>query len=647
MVEELPGNGTSGPYYFSTGDGLENSEKVEVLTRDRNQPSIILSTEQLSRYVDYTFEPFSGRLLFRRPVPSLDENLNPISIRVTFEVDQGGKDFWVYGAEARFEVSPVFEVGGTAVRDENPLAEYELYSANATLKVTPNTWLVGEWAQSNDDLIGYGHAGRLELRHRSAWADARLWFGQTEDDFVNPSASMTSGRQEMGATVTRQLADSTRLRLEAVRTDDQVLDVQRWDARLDLAHTFESDLRAELGLRHSKEQFTAGPDNDLTSLRGRLGLPIPQLPGALVYGEYEQDLTDADRQMVGLGGEYILQDRGRVYARHEFISELGSPIGLEKDAQRNTTVMGVDTDYMKDGQFFNEYRLRDGIDGREGEAAFGLRNQWHLGDATRLQTSFERVNPIRGNPETESTAGTLAIEYLPQVDWKATGRVELRTGDEEDSALNTLGYARKLDDNWTMLAKSILYASDVKAGNVGSRFQSRLQLGAAWRQVSTNVWNGLFKYEFKYEDDDTQPGLSIERYVHIFSTTANWQPTEDLWTSGTYAAKLVTDDSSGMHHFNHAHLVAGRVIVDLTDRWDVGLNVSAFFDGDLDRVQYGLGPEIGFILTKNLRVAAGYNLFGYEDEDLGDSEYTNHGVFLTLRYKFDERLFSPLEEEAR
>ncbi len=213
--------------------------------------------------------------------------------------------------------------------------------------------------------------------------------------------------------------------------------------------------------------------------------------------------------------------------------------------------------------------------------------------------------------------------------------------------MNTLGYARKLDDNWTMLAKSILYASDVKASEVGSRFQSRLQLGAAWRQVSTNVWNGLFKYEFKYEEDDTQPELSIERFVHILSTTTNWQPTEDIWASGTYAAKFVTDDSGGMHHFNHAHLVAGRVIVDLTDRWDVGLNVSAFFDGDLDRVQYGLGPEIGFILTRNLRVAAGYNLFGYEDEDLGNSEYTNHGVFLTLRYKFDERLFSPLEEEAR
>ena len=33
------------------------------------------------------------------PVPSLDANLNPISIRVTYEVEQGGDKFWVYGVD--------------------------------------------------------------------------------------------------------------------------------------------------------------------------------------------------------------------------------------------------------------------------------------------------------------------------------------------------------------------------------------------------------------------------------------------------------------------------------------------------------------------------------------------------------------------
>jgi hypothetical protein len=64
-IEELPANGTSGPYLFQTANGIVNSEKVEVLTRDRNQPSLIIKTEVMSRFSDYEFEPFTGRILLQ------------------------------------------------------------------------------------------------------------------------------------------------------------------------------------------------------------------------------------------------------------------------------------------------------------------------------------------------------------------------------------------------------------------------------------------------------------------------------------------------------------------------------------------------------------------------------------------------------
>ena len=56
--------------------------------------------------------------------------------------------------------------------------------------------------------------------------------------------------------------------------------------------------------------------------------------------------------------------------------------------------------------------------------------------------------------------------------------------------------------------------------------------------------------------------------------------------------------------------------------------------------QNAAGAEIGYLLTSNLWLSAGYNWTGFRDHDLTGSEYTSRGAYLRLRFKFDERLFS-------
>ena len=41
-----------------------------------------------------------------------------------------------------------------------------------------------------------------------------------------------------------------------------------------------------------------------------------------------------------------------------------------------------------------------------------------------------------------------------------------------------------------------------------------------------------------------------------------------------------------------------------------------------------------------LWLSVGYNRFGFRDDDLASEGYTNKGVFLRLRYKFDENLLN-------
>ena len=176
IIDEIPGQGISGPYQLSRSDGLINSERVEIITRDRNQPAVILKAEPQARFADYTVEPLSGRLVFRRPIPSLDSNLNPISIRVTYEVEPGGEQCWVYGADAQGRATDRIDLGGSLVRDDNPAGTQEVYSANATLKLREDLFLVGEYAWSDSANTSSGDGVRLELRHVTPRLQARAFF---------------------------------------------------------------------------------------------------------------------------------------------------------------------------------------------------------------------------------------------------------------------------------------------------------------------------------------------------------------------------------------------------------------------------------------------------------------------------------------
>ena len=55
--------------------------------------------------------------------------------------------------------------------------------------------------------------------------------------------------------------------------------------------------------------------------------------------------------------------------------------------------------------------------------------------------------------------------------------------------------------------------------------------------------------------------------------------------------------------------------------------------------QYGLGLETGYAIVDNLWASVGYNFIGFSDDDLVESDYTRRGIYLRLRFKFDEKLF--------
>ncbi|HMU86472.1 MAG TPA: hypothetical protein PKC11_02450 [Agitococcus sp.] len=646
-VFEIPAQGISGPYVLPSLDGLKvNSEKVEIIKRDRNNLGLIINTEAKTRFTDYEFEALTSSIYFKSPVPSLDANLNPYAIRVTVEVEEvAGEDYVVGGVQVEQQLGKKITVGAAAVQEDVPNDNYQLASANLTLQLTEATKLIAEVAQSDRETKALGQASRAELLHSTPRINARVYYGESDTAFENPAAPLTSGRAESGIKATINMDSWGNLLTEAIRTENVTTGGVRHGVKVTISRSFAQHFTAELGGRFYDE--TALPANNTNlgvtpyegvTVHSKLNIQIPQLDGASVYGEYEQDIENSDRKVISIGGDYQINSQSKLYAKHELSSSVNGGFGLNDQQQRNNTVIGVESNYMKDGRVFSEYRVRDAINAEDVEAAIGLRNSWYLTEGLRLNTNFEEVRTLDGDSNSDAIAASLGVEYLANPLWKATGKIDLRWADSADSILNTLGFAYKISRDWTLLTKNMLSLTDNHGVNVGNRVQNRFQLGAAYRQVDINRWDMLTKVEYKLDDNKATLNAHSKTDSYIFSNHINYHPTRRWTFASQLAAKWYTDNSSNLDSEATTYLIGGRIIHDISERWETSIQ-AGWLSGDLGGQRTVLGAEAGYLVTTNLWLSLGYNWLSYDDADLVGTDFTVDGAYMRLRFKFDEDLF--------
>lgn len=748
QVEEFPGRGVSGPYAVSPAAwAVIGSERVELVTRDRNQPAVILSVVQLQRFADYTFEPFSGRLLFKAPVPSVDTELNPVSVRVTYEVEQGGEKFWVGGVDGQLNLGSRVQVGGSIVRDDNPMDRYDLASVNALVKIGAATTLSGEYARSlaRADKVGSfgwsgllpglgdpeqrssGDAWRVELSHAGHALQWRGWYGETDRTFHNPAATMAGSLREAGAAARMPFGQHWEGYLEASHTQSRYGDAERTAAEAGVRWMPNDALAIEFGASSLKQDagayaasgsvlgaidpvtgaglfntgsgWMSGAGNwgydglqgvDLDYVAAHFGVNWRPGNGRLeLMAEAEQSLDGSDFRHLMAGVGYQLFDKSRLNLRYEnYSGEADGSLLGDRDVDSDALVFGVESEYMKGGTLFSEYRMYDAMSGRQAQWANGLRNTWEVSDTLRLQTSAERLNAF-GEAQSSSALG-VGAEWRPNDLWQLSGRLEWRKTDDTSSRvvtrdpvtgvlnttvtpiigyrswLSTLSAARKLNQDWTLLARNYYLSNDYGDGR-GSSHEDRFQLGMAYRDTQTNRVNVLGMYQFWTQRlPDLQglpgiyglgtstalvgdaaygvgygsvPGLDWRGFdKHIASVVADWHPSRPWWFTGKLAGKTQRDlFDFGADRFT-AWYVGGRGTYDISERWDVSVLAATMWSPGGAR-QHALGAELGYLLTSNLWLSGGYNATGFRDDDLTGGDYTQRGAYLRLRFKFDETLF--------
>jgi hypothetical protein len=724
VSEEFRATGTSGPFVLRNNSALENSEKIELLVRSKDNPGVIKTQRVLLRLDDYSFEPFSGRILLNRPVSGVDADGDLVSLRVTYEVDQGGDRFWVGGLEASAQFGDAVRVGAAAVSDRNPVSPYTLGSVHLGARLAEKTWLSAEVARSestrylaggayysNPTQIGgeqrqnrSGNAARIGIQHQGQSTTLELNVARTQAGFDNPQAPLQAGRSEANVKGSVQVLDSVTVFAEGLLSQDRSTGGERKGAALGAEVKLSDQLQLHGGLRKAQENGSWRGNN---AGFASLGVTLNPAPGSTlapsgglwsgidpvvvnpsngqsiitlaatgaptlgqgiqvnattlflgarwqaserlaVEGLVEGDISGDNKHRVVLAGAYSVGERSRLVARYEGQSGITSAYGA---ARSSVFSLGADTSYMPGGQLFSEYRLRDAV-GRDAQWANGVRNTWALREGVTYTTAVEWLKVLDGQG---GNAAALALGYDNTASelWKLGSKLEARRvfdnrrtpfNDRSDSLLSTVQVARKLNRDWTGLVRNYLLLNRQAQPNGGATVnavQDRLQLGVAYRPVDNNRLDLLSKFESKFSRNAEQQFGLTER-VHLGSVQAIYHPTRPYWLSGRLAAKARSEtglSTLGKTQYN-AVMLSGRVVYDLSENIDLGFMAASLMGNPGRSRQSALGVEAGYLVQQNLWLSAGYNWRGFADRDLAGSDYTNSGVFLRLRFKFDEDLFA-------
>jgi hypothetical protein len=651
----------------------------------------------------------------------VDENLNPVSIRITYEVDNGGPQHLVDGANAEVLIHDSVSVGGRYSEDRDPLTPFKLYGADTVWHLSGQTTLTVDAARSEGDqlytttlngtltpasTIGTlltedpsGNAGRVELVHHDDELDARVYAAKADLTFQNANAALSPGSSEAGGHATYRLTDQTQVVVDALHTTDETTEAHRTGASADVETHIWAGAKLETGLSYVNQTYnaalpavaqydigavpstaTGAPLNNTgfgftgggllgSPLSGPLGLPMTGAndlieqdylaasvkltqkitDDASVYAQYEHTVTGTSGELVSIGGEYRVSDSERFYARYEDIDSLTGIYGLGDGSAAHQLVAGFDTSYMPDGTVYNEYRLAGTESGQSAADALGVRNLWHIAPGLNATTSVERQEVIDPAPLSNSPAdllvGTqsatsvaLGLDYVGSPLWKTAERIEYRFSDAQDEWLSTFAVIRKLSDDWSLIGRNVyLSATSSTPGQATiAQEQDRLQAGVAYRDTSTNLWNALARYEYR-TDDNNAPIIGSDSHSQILALIANYHPVRAWEFEGDLVGKVVHELLDQTTSNFSAVLVAGRAMWDFNPRWDVGVLGSTTTGGGTS--DQGVALEVGYRVIDNLWLSGGAIAGRYADAELFSSNSSWRGVYLRVRFKFDEATF--------
>ena len=630
---ELPANGTALLYEIPNAPIVRNSENLELVVRDRDSRALIISTEPLQRFIDYTVDNFSGSIRFTRAIASLDEDNNPQFIRISYSVEGDGTTNTVAGASVSYQLNDKVALGASYSTDDSGTEGADLIGLFANIKPTERTSVALSVATMDhqDTAQAAGDAVYAEVSHQ--WlngSETRLTAGRAEAGFTNNGGGISADNQELRASHRQVLTDKLSLNFDHLNSK-----------KLSELNTRSStELRADYrlkewtlsaGSRSSENETETGSSDAQTIVLGaNRGFSLLGRGGS-INTEYEVETGDQNRKRWAADADWQAFEKAKVYGRYEEINSLTGSSGLNGSERQNSASFGIETTWLPSTTVYNEYRMRGVTDGRDLEAATGVRGDYEIVPGLKISPTLEIIDTMDGNADNSSTALSFGLTDSRDKNARKLMRVETRFDDSRKYYGFDGTYVARVNLEWSSFFREDLRLTENKNGD--DTLSQVFTVGFAHRPRLENRYHALWLYQWKLEEDST------DREVHLFSTHQNLQLNDDWIVSGRVGVKVEKFDLIGAQFDTNTALVDGRFIWDLTRRIDLDFHAGLLATNSGDELRYSAGVGANYLLNRNVRLNVGYNIAGFEEKDLDNEGYNAAGAYIGLQFKFDERAF--------
>ena len=641
------GQGVALFYSLPNAPLTPGSETLTIEVRARDNPGLIIEERSLQRFVDYLLDVETGQIILQSPIPSLDEEGNFLFLRVRYETLEIADKGMVAGGELSYTKNGTdIRVGGY-YDDSRTDVESSAALSLAVEKEIGGGKAYAEFgvmeSEMDDESTSSGTAFRIGGQTRLGGVDIDARLASADPEFVNPDSPIIAGRTEARVSARGNFFGANNSALSGTYSENN----ETGDSRMVVEARYEKRLgqwALQLGPRYQDIHSASSATNDaFTAANWRVSRNL-SLVGqtATAFVEGEQSLSD-DRQRLVIGGESSLGNKTRAYAVHRVIDQLPdqtAAVGLsttQASRHQGQTVFGIETSILPNTRTFGEFRQDDVIDGRTGQASFGVRSDWPIADGITLSPSFERTQSLGlkaedTGEEGEDVGGATNIGTISGTDdstslsigltdassnkRRKTARVETRLNSNSHFWGARLGWAEQIGDNFTGSVKLQLVNDNVNNGANSKRF--KVTSGIAWRPDTANKPDVFALYQFLDEQNTAR-----DRQIHIASAHANLQ-LADRWTvSGRLAGKI--ENAQGFS--SSAQLYSWKLRYDINKEFDTEVRLSGRTVNWGEASDWNVGLGIGVKAADNFRVHGGYNFGGFTDANLDPGGYHRSGFY--------------------
>lgn len=630
IVEEFQGEGLSGPYTLSNRDIVEGSEEIKLVVYNKNNGGVVIETP-LSRGQDYSIDYSLGRIYFAEPIMGYDVNFNPIFIKVNYEVeDENGKKHWVYGGNVEYEIKDKVILGGSYIKDENPMQEYEMKGVYALYDDKINL-LILETSETIDEENGLGKGNSIYYKYEKDNLEIEAKYEKSDSNYYNPDSKISEGINRFDIEMKYELLNQNILKIESEFLEDELEGggYKKRDVYLGLEFAKKGDFIYEIGSKHYYRSDSIEQE-EVNTIGVKLGWEPEEYSFLKTFIEYEQDILLTDKKRIAGGVDYSVSENTVFYVRQEFTSNLSDEYYLDPEDDSNRTLVGIKSKSYLETEVFSEYREKNEDNGVLPEVGYGIKKELELTERLSIYGTFERIDPIIKSYESKnesederksSTSITLGCDYEISDISRIKSDLEFEFG-SENSFLSKLGYGRKITESLYFIGKNRYYTEgDVEQEN-------RLILGLAYREYENSRYNSLNKYELNYSKNIIDD--NYKQIANIWRSSHNYEFSTKLDGTLTLGIKNIDTIYEEIESNYTAYLVAGSLNYNIYKNWTTAINISKIFDNDRN-TDYGLGLEAGYIFESNLWISLGYNIVGFKDRDFDPTGELNQGAYVRFR----------------